>query len=154
SPWRWPGTPTSFSGGRGPSDRSPCLPILRRPAPPAGEGRPPAEPPRARADPSGHRIAWELTPRATHGTPLAWTAPFEQSGKEALSPAPPPLRIARAGFPACSSSLGQCPCEIRPGPAPPADDTPSGTRWPHWPWGPPERYCGSAGYRNDFPWRL
>ena len=58
------------------------------------------------------------------------------SGKEALSPAPPPLRTARAGFLACRSSIGQ---RIR-----------EDTRWPHWPWGPPERYHGRAGYRDDF----
>ncbi len=27
---------------------------------------------------------------------------------------------------------------------------PSGTRLPHWSWGQPERYCDSAGYRDDF----
>src|SRR5436190_13736585 len=50
---------------------------------------------------------------------------LSRSGKEALSPAPPPLRTARAPFDASSSSIEQRPCEIRPGAAPPADDTPS-----------------------------
>ena len=54
------------------------------------------------------------------------------SGKEALSPAPPPLRTARAPFDASSSSIEQRPCEIRPGAAPPADDTPSRTRLLPW----------------------
>src|SRR5262249_842147 len=58
------------------------------------------------------------------------------------------LRTARASFPACSSSVGQRPCEIRPGTAPPSAHTPYGTRWPHW--GPPGRYYGGAGYRSDF----
>ena len=40
-------------------------------------------------------------------------------------PAPPPLRTARAPFDASSSSIGQRPCEIRPGAAPPSHDTPS-----------------------------
>ena len=61
--------------------------------------------------------------------------------------APPPLRTAPASFDACSSSIEQRPCEIRSGPAPPADDTPYGTRLPHWPWGQPGRYCDRAGYR-------
>jgi hypothetical protein len=40
-----------------------------------------------------------------------------------LSPAPPPLRSARAPFDASSSSIEQRPCEIRPDTASPADDT-------------------------------
>jgi hypothetical protein len=63
---------------------------------------------------------------------------------------PRPLRTARAPFDACSSSIGRRPCEIRPGAAPPAHDTPSETRSPQWPWGRPERYCGRAGYRDVF----
>src|SRR5207248_8239231 len=74
----------------------------------------------------------------------------DRSGKEVLSPAPPPLRTARAPFDASSSSIEQRPCEIRPGPAPPADDTPYETRLPHWSWGQPERYYGRAGYRDVF----
>jgi hypothetical protein len=51
-----------------------------------------------------------------------------------LSPAPPPLRTARAPFDASSSSIEQRPYEIRPGPAPSADDTSYGTRLPlQWP---------------------
>ena len=64
------------------------------------------------------------------------------------------IRTARAPFDACSSSIEQRPCAIRPGPAPPSDDTPYETRWRPWTWGPPERYCGSAGYRDDLRWRL
>ena len=30
----------------------------------------------------------------------------------------------------------------------------TGPRWPHWPWGPPERYYGRAGYRDDLRWWL
>ena len=70
-----------------------------------------------------------------------------RSGKEVLSPAPPPLRTARAPFDASSSSIEQRPCEIRPSTAPPADDTPYGTRLTHWPWGQPVRYYGRASYR-------
>jgi hypothetical protein len=44
-----------------------------------------------------------------------------RSGKEALLPAPPPLRTARAPFNARSSSIGQ--------------RTGEGTRSPHWSWG-------------------
>src|SRR5262249_47210411 len=51
--------------------------------------------------------------------------PPSRSGKVVLLPAPPPLRTARAPFDACSSSIGQRHCEIRPGAAPPSHDTPS-----------------------------
>jgi hypothetical protein len=51
-------------------------------------------------------------------------------------------------FDACSSSIEQRPCEIRPGSAPPAHDIPYETRSPHWPWGQPGRYYGRAGDRN------
>ena len=61
-----------------------------------------------------------------------------------------PLRTVRETFASYGSGLGQRPCEIRPGTAPPADDTPYGARLPHWPWGQPERYYGRAGYRDDF----
>jgi hypothetical protein len=73
-----------------------------------------------------------------------------ESGEATPLPAPPPLRTARAPFDACSSSIGQRPCETRAGAAPPVHDTSYGTRSPHWPWGRPERYYGSAGYREDF----
>ena len=66
-----------------------------------------------------------------------------------LSPAPPPLRTARAPFDACSSSRDQRPCEIRPGAVPPAHDTPYGARSPHWPWGQPGRYFDRAGDRKS-----
>ena len=62
---------------------------------------------------------------------------------------PLPSELHGRHFDACSSSIEQRPCEIRPGTAPPAHDTPYGTRLPHWPWGQPGRYCGSAGYRDD-----
>ena len=61
---------------------------------------------------------------------------------------PLPSELHGRHFDACSSSIEQRPCEIRPGTAPPAHDTPSGTRSPHWPWGQPGRYCGRAGYRD------
>src|SRR4051812_35075632 len=67
-----------------------------------------------------------------------------RSGKEVRFPSPPPLRTVRAPFDAYSSSIDQRLCAVRPGPAPPSDDTPSETRSPHWSWGRPERYCGSA----------
>ena len=65
------------------------------------------------------------------------------------SPSPPPLRTVRAPFDAYGSSIEQRPCGIRPGAAPPAHDTPYGTRSPHWPWGQPGHYYGRAGYRNS-----
>ena len=78
------------------------------------------------------------------------TGSFQRwSGKEVLSPAPPPLRTGRAPFNASGSSIEQRLCEIRPGSAPPAHDTPYETRSPHWPWGQPGRYCDRAGYRRS-----
>ena len=65
------------------------------------------------------------------------------------SPPPPPLRTGRAPLNASGSSIGQRPCVARSGTAPPAHDTPDGTRSPHWPWGQPGRYCDRAGYRNS-----
>jgi hypothetical protein len=65
-------------------------------------------------------------------------------------PSPPPLRTVRAPFDAYGSSIEQRPCVARPGTAPPAHDTPYGTRLPHWPWGQPGRYCASAGYRDGY----
>ena len=61
---------------------------------------------------------------------------------------PLPSELHGRHFDACSSSIEQRPCEIRPGTAPPAHDTPYGTRLPHWPWGQPGRYCDRAGYRD------
>ena len=61
---------------------------------------------------------------------------------------PLPSELHGAHFDACSSSIEQRPCEIRPGTAPLAHDTPYGTRSPHWPWGQPGRYCDRAGYRD------
>jgi hypothetical protein len=58
-------------------------------------------------------------------------------------------RSAAHPFDAYSSSIRRRFCGVRTGPAPPSDDTPSGTRLPHWPWSQPERYCDSAGYRVD-----
>jgi hypothetical protein len=52
-------------------------------------------------------------------------------------------------FDASGSSIGQRLCVARPGTVPPAHDTPSETRLPHWPWGQPGRYCASAGYRRS-----
>jgi hypothetical protein len=63
--------------------------------------------------------------------------------------APRPLRTVRETFASYGSSLGQRPCEARPGSAPPADDTPSTGRGCLI-GGQPGRYCGSAGYRDDF----
>ncbi len=77
---------------------------------------------------------------------------LQWSGKEALSPAPPPLRTVRETYTSYGSSTGQRPCEIRSSAAPPADDTPCGTRLPHWPWGQPGRYCARAGSRDDLRW--
>ena len=54
---------------------------------------------------------------------------------------PLPSELHGRRFDACSSSLEQRPCEIRPGAAPLAHDTSYGTRLPHWPWGQPGRYC-------------
>src|SRR5262249_33846984 len=59
-------------------------------------------------------------PRWPHGTKSRHAGRVRWSGKEALSPAPPPLRTARAGFLACGSSIGQ---RIH-----------KDTRLPHWPW--------------------
>ena len=61
---------------------------------------------------------------------------------------PLPSELHGRHFDACSSSIEQRPCEIRPGAAPPAHDISYGTRLPHWPWGQPGRYYGRAGYRN------
>jgi hypothetical protein len=61
---------------------------------------------------------------------------------------PLPSELHGRRFDACSSSIEQRPCEIRPGAAPLAHDTPYGTRLPHWPWGQPGRYCDRAGYRD------
>ena len=47
------------------------------------------------------------------------------SGKEVLSPAPPPLRTGRAPLNASGSSIEQRLCVARPGSVPPAHDTPS-----------------------------
>ena len=78
------------------------------------------------------------------------TGSFQRwSGKEVLSPAPPPLRTGRAPFNASGSSIEQRLCVARPGSAPPAHDTPYETRSPHWPWGQPGRYYASAGYRRS-----
>ncbi len=71
------------------------------------------------------------------------------SGKEVLSPAPPPLRTGRAPFNASGSSIEQRLCVARPDSAPPAHDTPYETRSPHWPWGQPGRYSASAGDRRS-----
>jgi hypothetical protein len=70
-----------------------------------------------------------------------------RSGKEVLSPAPPPLRTGRAPFNASGSSIEQRLCVARPGSAPPAHDTPYETRSPHWPWGQPGRYYDRASDR-------
>src|SRR5262249_10242672 len=110
--------------------------------------QPPASSSATTTGSAGDQKLAELVQRLPHSEAL------RQSGKEVLSPAPPPLRTARAPFDASSSSIEQRPCEIRPGSAPPADDTPYGTRSPHWPWGRPERYYGIAGYRDDLRWRL
>ena len=74
---------------------------------------------------------------------------LERSGKEVLSPAPPPLRTGRAPFNASGSSIEQRLCVARPDSAPPAHDTPYETRSPHWPWGQPGRYFASAGDRRS-----
>src|SRR3954447_346248 len=66
-----------------------------------------------------------------------------------LSPAPLPSELHVRRFDACSSSIEQRPCEIRPGAAPLAHDTPYGTRLPHWPWGQPGRYFDRAGDRRS-----
>ncbi len=76
-------------------------------------------------------------------------SPEAGSGKEVLSPAPPPLRTGRAPFNASGSSIEQRLCVARPGAVPPAHDTPYETRSPHWPWGQPGRYYGRAGYRRS-----
>ena len=55
------------------------------------------------------------------------TGSFQRwSGKEVLSPAPPPLRTGRAPFDASSSSIEQRLYVARPASVPPAHDTPYG----------------------------
>src|SRR3982751_4374861 len=62
---------------------------------------------------------------------------------------PLPSELHGRHFDACSSSIEQRPCEIRSGTVPPAHDTSSEARLPHWTWGQPGRYCARAGYRDE-----
>jgi hypothetical protein len=98
-------------------------------------------------------VTWHLQGSGTH-LDTGWSMTTSHAHSSWCNIASrPPLRTARAPFDASSSSIEQCPCEIRSGAAPPSDDTPSETRSPHWPWGRPGHYCGRAGYRNEFQWR-
>jgi hypothetical protein len=90
-----------------------------------------------------------LTTRVQFVSPITNVPRPRRSGKEVRSPPPPPLRTVRAPFNAYGSSIEQRPCVARPGSAPPAHDTPYGTRSPHWPWGRPGHYYGRAGYRRS-----
>ena len=73
-----------------------------------------------------------------------WDSRVRRCCRQHPLPSEPDVRL----FDASGSSIGQRLCVARPGTAPPAHDTPSGTRSPHWPWGQPGRYCGRAGYRD------
>lgn len=76
-------------------------------------------------------------------------SPKRGSGKEALSPAPPPLRTVHAPFNAYGSSSGQHPCATAP------DDSAAPDRLfrsavDPWARDQPERYDDRAGSRNAF----